>query len=746
MNRARRSPALRCLALAALALGCSRESSPAQPAPGAPPAAASAPATYLGSAACGACHEAEYQSWLGSQHARAERELDPVLDAAAFAPRDPIAHGSLESRVESAEGQYRVLTQGPDGQPAAFPVVRAIGVEPLVQYLTEVRPGRLQVLALSYEPDTDEWFDVFGEEDRRPDEWGHWTGRGMVWNAQCADCHNTNLIKAYDAQTDRYQTRCDELGVGCEACHGPGSEHARAYAPDGPGASARSLLPWPDLSAQIDTCGSCHARRAELRETFVPGESMLSAFLPELPGHSEAWYPDGQVREEDYVYTSFLTSRMYQRGVGCLDCHEPHGGGLRDRGNALCLRCHAMPQGEVAPIEPERHAHHDPTQPGGQCIECHMPSTLYMQRDARRDHGFTIPDPALTLEAGVPNACNRCHSDQSASWAAGFVKEWYGVQPRPSAQRARLMVSARAGDERAPASLVGALASEAHPTWRAIFCGLLEPWSELPFVGQMLTRSLRDESPLVRSYAVRALRNAGPAVRPALAAACSDPVRAVRVGAALASAAGLDLGSRAGRELLEVFAQTADQPSGLAIESDFRLARGEVERAIELLQRAESWDPNAPALPRMLALALDAAGRPAQAAVACERACALDPLDPESWYALGLARGAAEDLTGAAEAIERSLSLHSEHARGWYNLGILRNSLHQSVAAEEALRMAIALEPSNADFRYALATVQREAGRLEAALQSAREALALDPEYGPARALANELERGGVRR
>ena len=47
----------------------------------------------------------------------------------------------------------------------------------------------------------------------------------MNWNSFCAECHNTRLHENYDAATDSYQTTMAEMGVGCEACHGPLKAH-----------------------------------------------------------------------------------------------------------------------------------------------------------------------------------------------------------------------------------------------------------------------------------------------------------------------------------------------------------------------------------------------------------------------------------------------------------------------------------------------------------------------------------------
>src|SRR5437764_1151098 len=80
--------------------------------------------------------------------------------------------------------------------------------------------GRLQTLEASYDPHKNQWFNVYGNEDRHFGEWGHWTGRGMNWNSMCASCHNTRVRKNYDEKSDSYQTTMAQLTVSCESCHG----------------------------------------------------------------------------------------------------------------------------------------------------------------------------------------------------------------------------------------------------------------------------------------------------------------------------------------------------------------------------------------------------------------------------------------------------------------------------------------------------------------------------------------------
>ena len=182
-------------------------------------------AQYAGSKSCRECHQASYDLWMGSDHQLAERLPDPKMDRRAFDPPREFKHPSLTSDITSEGDRFLIATLGLSGKKETFEVERVIGETPIRQYLVELPRGRLQAVDLSHDPHKNEWFNVFGDEDRQAGEWGHWTGRGMNWNTQCASCHNTRLRKNYDEATDSYDTEMAEMSVGCEACHGPMKAH-----------------------------------------------------------------------------------------------------------------------------------------------------------------------------------------------------------------------------------------------------------------------------------------------------------------------------------------------------------------------------------------------------------------------------------------------------------------------------------------------------------------------------------------
>src|SRR5208337_2494752 len=331
-------------------------------------------------------------------------------------------------------------------------------------------------------------------------EWGHWTGRGMNWNSMCAGCHNTALRKNYNESADAYLTDMAEPSVSCESCHGPFQPHVDWQKRHHYQGRADPTLPKLTPAQIMDTCASCHALRTELTGDFRPGDAFYDHFDLSIVDHRDTFYPDGQVHGEDYEFSAFLGSKMHQAGVNCLDCHPRSLNAPRLSGNALCLRCHGSGLLKAPIIQPEAHSHHRAGGQGNECVGCHMPTTVYMQRHPRHDHGFTIPDPLLTKKFGIPNACNRCHADKDVEWANSAVDKWYGQKmERSTRQRAEWIALARDGDVAAREPLLALLAGGGIPYWQAVAVGLLDQWMDDARVRDALGNSLDHPDPLVRA-------------------------------------------------------------------------------------------------------------------------------------------------------------------------------------------------------------------------------------------------------
>ncbi|MCB9689679.1 MAG: tetratricopeptide repeat protein [Alphaproteobacteria bacterium] len=658
------------------------------PSPAPPPPAA-------GSATCASCHAEQAEAWRASTHARAEHAGDDG------------APTSLDAI-------------GPDGASRAYPIERWIGVTPLQQGLVAFPGGRLQVTQAARDPRDGSWFDVFGD-GREPGEWGHWTGGGMTWNARCGECHTTAFDKGWDETTATYASTFEEADVGCEACHGDGDAHAAG-------------APAAVVDAGGETCFPCHARRSDLTGAWRPGDAFLDHFAPSLVDRGDTFWPDGQVRDEDFEVTAFLGSRMHAQGVTCTSCHDPHSGRTRAEGDALCLSCHAAMPGFT-----DHDPHPEGVEPG--CVGCHMPVTVYMQRDPRHDHGFLRPDPVMQQRHGIPSACDRCHADRGVAWQVEAARRWWGPDGPPHRARADLIARGRAGDETAVEGLMALLRDDPVPAWRAAAAAQLEPWLLREDVRTALLTALKDEDPLVRFAAVGAVAPAAPepATHEALTAARADTVRAVRIQAVRALRAELRPNDPRTAEYRTYLARHADETPGLFERGTWALERGDAGAAIPDLARARDLDPRAPATRDALAIALATAGHPTEAAEELREATRLAPDQADLWVRSGLAEVAAGHGEQAVAALQHAVDLDPSHSRAWYNLGLLRQQLGDAKGALDALRQAVEVAPDDTEVRFALAAVLRDQGRLADARAEAERILQIDPQDGSARALLASL-------
>lgn len=635
---------------------------------------------------CGECHRASFEEWRDSQHARANQSVDP--DKFAKLPGHPVTprHPAMQ-----------------------------IGLEPLIQYLIPMEGGRFQVYDWAYDPKVKEWFYVFEGEPRKEGEWGHWKGRGMNWNSQCAVCHMTGFEKGYDPEEDRYHSTWDAMGISCVQCHGGMSDHPKTLSPEQTEAG----------------CASCHSRREELHGGFAAGDSFSDFFRLMLPDQTELFYPDGQAKGEIFEYNSFQLSPMAQAGVTCLDCHNPHSGKLKlpVENNALCLSCHRPPglRGAI-PIDPLAHSHHPPESPGNQCVNCHMPAKPYMVRDLRRDHRFSIPDPLLTKKWGIPNACNACHQDRSIAWAIQKTHAWYGEKmDRRSRRRTEAIAQAQSGDPKVGKEILRLARAEDNPAWRATLIAHLSPWLGAQDVHDFVVKSLQHPSPWVRSAAINVLQGT-PEDIPALEKLNRDPSRLVRLDALWASAIRGHTTPQEKAELLAYLNDHADQPTGALKLAQFALAGQKLAEAVEWLQKAIRWDPGSAYPQYLMGRALYELNRLQEARPFLEKAIHLDPNNFDYSYNLALLLGELGEPQASRRWLEKTIRLSPNFGRAWYNLGVAYLQGEQIEKAMSALERAEALLPLSPDPPRILAEIYRRKGSRKRASEKLKKAERLKEE------------------
>jgi len=737
---------------AASAPADSPPATPASPAAAAGVTATSSEASYAGAAACAPCHERETTLWRGSHH-----------DHAMEAPTPQTVRGDFSGTTFTKDGvtttflrrgtQYVVRTDGPDGELHDYLVKYTFGWDPLQQYLLELPGGRMQALSVAWDarPAADggqRWFHLYPDERIDHADVLHWTGPAQNWNHMCAECHSTNLVKGYDAATETFTTTWSDVNVACEACHGPGAAHVR-WAEErkagkggddsrrgfafrlhddsggawtlADGASIAHRTKPPSSDAQIETCGRCHSRRAQLWSELAPGEPLAQTHRVALleEGLYEA---DGQIRDEVYEYGSFVQSRMHAAGVRCSDCHDPHSLALRAPGNAVCTQCHLASTYDVA-----SHHHHAAGSKAAQCASCHMPERFYMVVDGRHDHGFRVPRPDLSVALGTPNACNDCHAKETARWASDALDRWYGEDRKRRTSFADALHAGRTGSPDARAKLLRVTRDASVPAIaRASAVEMLAAHGGPDTLGA-LREALRDPHPLVRRAAVVAVAATEPDDRVALAAPLlADPIRTVRLealGTLLdVPATALGAAQRAERERViaeyrAVQALNADRADGQVNLGALEARLGNDAAARAAFAAAIRLQPvYAPAYANLAELERRA-GDERAAETALRRGLAAAPDVAELHHALGLSLVRQKRGRDALPALERAATLAPRDGRYAYVYAVALHDLGEPRRATQVLEEALQRHPESVEILSALLSYANEAGDREAALR-----------------------------
>lgn len=745
-------------------------------------AASSNGATFVGSEACTGCHQSEAKLWRTSQHQRAmahatDRSVLGDFNDASFQYFD------VRSRFFRKDGKFFAETDGPDGKLAAFEVKYTFGVDPLQQYLIEFPDGRLQALSIAWDSRPknqggQHWFHLYPNEQIKHDDVLHWTKLNQNWNFMCAECHSTGVRKNYDAAADRFATTWAEISVGCEACHGAGSRHIfwaqeqKRWWPFGKtedrtkglavqfdertgttwtpntktGLPQRNGMPL-DLRKEVETCGLCHARRAQFSEKWVPGQSLSNTHLV-TPMYRNLTYADGQMRdiEEIYNYLPFMQSKMFAAGVTCSDCHDPHSAALRASGDGVCGQCHTPSKYETA-----SHRHHESLNVSVSCSSCHMPERPYMVVDRRHDHGFRVPRPDLSVKFGTPNACNDCHRDKSAQWAASAVEGWFGPQREGFQNYAAAFHSAWTEQPNA-GKLLGEVASDGNIPAIVRASALTELGPYLSRANLNLAQNgLSDSDPMVRMAALQMLTGV-PANQlwPIASPLLSDPVEGVRIRAVsllapvpTASQPDADRSrfDAAAAEFVAAQRLNADRPEARVTLGNFLAQRGRAAEAEAEYKAAQRLNPQFAPAAINLADLYRTLGREDAGLVVLRDAVTAAPQDAGLHHALGLALVRQKKGDEALDELRRAAELAPDQAQYSYVYAVGLHSAGRVDDAIATLKENLSKHPDNRDSLLAITTFYRDAGNIAAALEYAQRLAQIFPDDRRMSGLVDALRR-----
>jgi len=449
---------------------------------------------YVGSAACRECHAENHASWQASYHRTMTQAPSGASVLAPFTGTTPAFEGRAWMLAQVGEA-FHATPIGPDGRPLGPPTRVALltGSHHYQIYWLATPSGALEQMPLVWHLAERRWVPRKAMFLVPPQPGEPETDR---WQQVCIKCHATNGTPIHASNG---ATRVAELGIACEACHGPGEAHAawrRQPSSETEEERGTGLVHPGELepARASEVCGQCHgihhltgqsAQEAWLHggPDFRPGEDLLArnTLVRGRPEQStkalrdfiasgsarleEYFWSDGEVRVSGREFNGLVESPCYVRGsgerkLGCLSCHEMHvskeriaAGWPADQlragmdGPAACSRCHAR-LGEPEALA--AHTHHARGSSGSDCLNCHMPYTTYGLTKAIRSHTITSPSAAASLATGRPNACNQCHLDRSLGWAAEKLAAWYGAErPELDADQATIaasVLSALTGD------------------------------------------------------------------------------------------------------------------------------------------------------------------------------------------------------------------------------------------------------------------------------------------------------------
>ncbi len=358
-------------------------------------------AVLVGDEACSTCHQEKVHSFHETAHARTSSLPSASTIHGSFSPgsdRLKTANPNLVFVMESNEKGYfqtaHMRTSPTEELSRSERIDIVVGSGRKGQTYLFWDGDQLFQLPVSYWTDINGWVNSPGYIDGNAD-----FERPIV--PRCLECHSSSFENRPPPE-NRYAAAGLVLGVSCEKCHGPGSEHvARFRSAVPPTAPADFAIINPSRlsrARQLDVCALCHNGAGE---SLAPALSYVAGGdLSQYIAFSR-WDPKVRVDVHARQVPLLESSRCFRssKTLTCITCHDVHT--VQREAPSFASRCMTCHQVESCRVFPKL-GHAIETR----CIDCHMPlqetgkivsrvdgSTI---RPMVRNHRIAIyPDAAL---------------------------------------------------------------------------------------------------------------------------------------------------------------------------------------------------------------------------------------------------------------------------------------------------------------------------------------------------------------
>jgi hypothetical protein len=330
---------------------------------------------YIGSKKCASCHQIQYKGWVKTFHSTVVQDVRKNQEAILGDFSDP----DLPFKKED--------------------VHFTIGGHWDQRYMTKIGNDYFIL------PRT---WSIQGKKWRAYSTYG-WLRR--PYSRYCVGCPSVG----FDPKT----SDITEHAVGCESCHGPGTEHVRS--PSKPNIVNPSRLP-EERSREI--CASCHVRGKDPSGDFhfpigyFPGDNLAKFMIPAEKEQGE------KVQDAIHrLWRKWQTDREKKSRSRCEVCgiHQTTGQKKEKSGvNSICAGCHDFADRQ------EKHTRHRRDVEIG-CVDCHEQKDPEMNENTDENvhsYGYFLVHPQNCWDGEIHRKCVKCHNEKTDDWAFDVLMSW----------------------------------------------------------------------------------------------------------------------------------------------------------------------------------------------------------------------------------------------------------------------------------------------------------------------------------